>query len=192
MTPDLTRQRFETYQAERQPEAFAAARAFADDPDRANLVLVGPPGTGKTHLLAAIVRHLLPTPWHPVYWIVPDLLAHLREGVEDAGHELERRLALAIDAELLVLDDLGAEKATDWSREILFRLLNARLNRGAPFALSSNLPPSQLEDERLGSRLADRARCRVVKLRQADYRVSDARAAERLVERQEDDDDLPF
>lgn len=184
---------FDNYHSERQPQPFEAARVFAADPSRGWLVMVGEVGTGKTHLAAAIVNELLGSQdWRPVYAFVPEMLRHLRSGFDSGEHE--QRWADLQQAQVLVLDDFGAEKASDWSTETMTALIDYRYVTGKPTVVASNLTIAQMPP-RIGSRLGDRARSRVVTMRQGDYRQSRERQAERNAPRnfaQEEADGVPF
>jgi DNA replication protein DnaC len=138
------------------------------------VVLWGMTGTGKTHLLAAAFNALLAAGKVPCYCVVPLLLDHVREGY-DAG-DYGERFRTVLDAPILLLDDLGAEKRTDWTDEALFKLLDYRYRHELPTAIGSNLPPDDLE-ERISSRLQDGALSVVVRMRGPDHRRTRKRAA---------------
>lgn len=178
--PALDRRTFAAFDATRQPAAHEAARLFAAELNH-SLVLIGPPGTGKSHLAAAVVNQALADHHRPVYWSVPALLDHLRVGYDRDLSPMARydaRLARLLDCEVLVLDDLGAEQSTDWTMATLFAIIDYRWIRELPTVTTTNLALDQLHP-RLASRLGDRARSRVVTLRPGDYRRAPARAAER-------------
>lgn len=160
----------------RQPEAHAAAGEFVANPERHWLLLVGDVGTGKTHLCAAIVTALLITPRRPLYAVVPDLLRNLRAGFDLGDHE--QRWRDVRDADVLIIDDYGAEQSTPWSDETIFALVDYRFAVGLPTVVATNLHP-QAMPPRIGSRLQDAARSRVVTMRPGDYRQSQERLAER-------------
>ena len=64
---------------------------------------------------------------------------------------------MVLETPLLVIDDLVAEKVTDWSRAVLFSVLNDRINNKMPTIVTSNLTPAEISEvlgERIGSRLA--------------------------------------
>lgn len=166
----------DNYHQAQQPEAYRAATAFCDDPLRSWLVLAGEVGTGKTHLLAAIVNRLLSTPWHPVYHVLPDMLRHLRLGFDQGDYE--QRWNDVRNAEVLLLDDYGAEQSTPWGDETLFVLLDYRWAHLKPTVVGTNLTQAEMPP-RLASRLHDQARSRVVTMRPGDYRRSGQRALER-------------
>jgi DNA replication protein DnaC len=171
---DLLSKTFEGYVAspETRP-ALAAVRAFTEEP-KGWLLLVGSYGCGKTHLLAACANALLAAGRHPLYVEVPAWLDYVRGGYdeEDVASGEDRaavRLRQAIEADVLLLDDLGAESRTAWTRERLFLLLNARYDTAAPTVIATNLAPDDL-DGRIGSRLRDTAICRTVYLIAEDWR----------------------
>ncbi len=140
-----------------------AAKAFAAQP-RGWLLLAGAVGTGKTHLLAAIA-HAVSCACH--FLTAPDLLDELRNGYGDDSYA--QRFDTLKMTPLLLLDDLGAESATDWAEEKLFQLLNHRYNWELPTAIATNLPMEKLP-ARLRSRLCDRTLVTAVVATVADVR----------------------
>ena len=107
------------------------------------LYLHGNFGTGKTYLIAALlneIRTKFGVSTEIVY--VPELLRKLKENLNLVGdrlYELEK-------VDLLLLDDIGAEKVTEWGRdEILGTILQTRMNSGMPTFFTSNLTISELE-----------------------------------------------
>lgn len=115
------------------------------------LYIVGPKGTGKTHLacsvLKAYVRERQSGGKVSARFVsVPDWLASMR-GV--FGSDEERAYDSAYRCSLLVLDDIGKGKATEWSVERLFRLIDGRYNAMRPTVFTS-----QYNLGELGGRLA--------------------------------------
>jgi len=133
------------------------------------LMLWGIPGNGKTHLLAAAFNALLAAGKVPCYTVVPLLLDHIRAGYDSGDYG--ERFQVVMQAPILLLDDLGAQKRSDWSDEALFKLLDYRYRYELPTAVGSNLPPDELE-ERIASRLQDGALSVVVRMRGPDHRKS--------------------
>jgi DNA replication protein DnaC len=113
-------------------------------------LLVGGPGTGKTHLAAAAMNHRGLD--EAYFWSVPDFLAWIKRMVFDQGRDLEAVLQDYRTKDfLLVLDDLGVENQTEWAHEQLYRVLNARYEEELPTIITSNHPLEHL-DSRLVSR----------------------------------------
>ena len=145
--------------------AWEIAMAYAENPFATPIVtFTGVSGCGKTHLLEAIGRRLLERQVYIRYTVAASLLDLLR-----ASYNLDRRAADNLDdddkfqdifdrydhAHLLILDDLGAEKATPWAMEKLWSLVNNRCLNHRPLAIGTNLDFKTMRDH-LGPRTADR------------------------------------
>ncbi len=140
------------------------------------LLITGPTGAGKTWQAYGAIRRIAAS-GVVIGWLastVPDLYASLRprDGA-DAGVEFERWA----ETPLVLLDDLGAAKDSEWTEEILYRLVNYRSACMLPTIITTNLPrrnapgmPSlqAVLSERVYSRLAEYA---VVTLKGRDRRL---------------------
>lgn len=156
--------------------ALAASRACVDKP--AGMLFIGRPGSGKTHLVVGILRALAlrhadvdPTfsGFRSRFAVVPEVLDTLRERIGDPN--VPDPLPHLMSAPLLVLDDLGREKPTEWVTDRLYVLVNRRYNAMLPTIVTTNYPLSELAErgyDAMVSRLRDSAT--VVNLAAADYR----------------------
>jgi DNA replication protein DnaC len=157
-------------------EAYRAAYEFAQSP-YGWLLLIGPNGCGKTHLAAAIANQSLEDGALVLFSTVPDLLDHLRAAFAPTSNEIYDQLfARMREAEVLVLDDLGAQQSSPWANEKLFQLLNYRYNSRFPTVITANSRGLQGIDERIRSRLTDASLVTTVILDRAkDYRPNNPR-----------------
>lgn len=124
---------------------------------RESLVIFGRFGRGKTCAATAAMRTIVEREQCSAMFITtPKLLDRIRETYSGKAEDSEAEVLLAIETvQLLVLDDLGAERVTDWVREKLFTVLNARHDAQLPTIYTSNLGPSELA-EHIGQRTAER------------------------------------
>lgn len=139
---------------------------YAQAPE-GHLILLGEPGCGKTHLAAAVANYLIANGIPVVFAIVPDLLDTLRPSRDGVYHDI---LMAYQTAPLLILDDLGAEKSSEWTGEKLYQIINYRYNHLLPLVATSNEMPRRI-DPRLHSRLFDRGRALVFEILAGDYRM---------------------
>lgn len=145
------------------PHVQAWADRAADDIRGAGiLVLHGNIGAGKTHQAYGALRRIAeagPRNFQMIATTAPDLYGLLRPGGSDKGseHELKRLMQIP----LLLLDDLGTEKLSEFTEEATYRIVNHRYNESLPLLITTNLPiktgaPTPDLVTRLGDRLASR------------------------------------
>lgn len=140
--PTLAEKTFATFWGERQPEAYELAQAYALD-TVGTLALYGSYGTGKTHLLAAIANAVTATGDTCRFASVVSLFDALQERIQ-AGQDYHELVRKAIDAPLLVLDDLDKPMPSEFREETLYKILNGRHIAGLPLAFSANHAPDDL------------------------------------------------
>jgi DNA replication protein DnaC len=129
-----------------QREAFRRATAFIEAfpvVDR-GLLLYGPHGVGKTHLAVGILKAAIRGKGARGYFFeTRELLRLVRDTYNRSVDETEMDvLQPVIKADLLVLDDLGAERTSEWVQETLGLVVNTRYNERRPTIFTSNLVDS--------------------------------------------------
>jgi DNA replication protein DnaC len=124
-----------------------------------SLLILGVTGVGKTHQAFGAVRLLSQSgvrcAWKAI--AAADLYAKLRPR---HGVDSEREFRALADAPLLLVDDLGAAKTSEWVEEVNYRLVNWRYERVLPTLFTSNVRPKELGaslGERVASRLIEMA-----------------------------------
>lgn len=145
--------------------------------------ITGATGTGKTHLAVALLRSaLLGNVALPVYKNMkdrrcaamvsaPNLLRHIRSCYQRDSREREEEIfEFYRHVPHLILDDLGAEKISDWSISTLYSIIAARSDDMKPLIVTSNLTLDQIQEwePRIASRLASG---KVIKLSGKDRRL---------------------
>lgn len=138
------------------------------------LLLSSIPGTGKTHLCGAITNELLKNLTSVIFVVVPELLQHIRN-TYGKGTETEAQIMYGLsECDLLILDDIGAEKKSDWTMEKLFTVIDSRYRNNQPIIFTTNCDSDDLE-ERIGERTFSRIMeiCNPVKLTCDDYRLKE-------------------
>ena len=130
-----------------------SCRWFARTPTAGILVLVGMTGSGKSHLLESIGRHTVYHKSAVRYHLVAELLQKLRPR-DSIGPELDV-LDVANSPGVLLLDDLGMERPSDWVLEQLTVIVDHRYRTGKRLGVATNLTEKEFGD-RMGARLASR------------------------------------
>jgi len=173
---------FVTYPNEELLRTIESARRFAQafPVVRKGLMLIGPPGIGKTHIAVSVLKHAISqTGARGLYYDTRALLRDIRSTYNPVTHTAEMDVIRPVmEAELLVLDDLGAERLTDWVEETMSLIVNTRYNERRPTIFTSNYEDLPDESElnsllvRVGFRLHSRLRemCEFLEYDGPDYR----------------------
>jgi DNA replication protein DnaC len=122
--------------------------------DGRGIWFVGDVGTGKTTLAMLVSKAAIEAGRSVAIYSLPRLLGVLRESMS-SEEGLQRLVDDLSEVDLLHLDDLGAERATDWVLEQLYAIVNARYEEQRSLVITTNLQPEALS-EQLGPRIVSR------------------------------------
>jgi len=160
--------------------------------ESAGLLLTGPIGCGKTHLAVGIAKELISKKTTAcLFYDYRELLKEIQNSYNASVQATEMDVMRPVfDAEVLVLDELGAAKPTEWVWDTVSHILNTRYNDKRTTIITTNykdLPPAGAEpegrvvrasrEETLGDRIGERMRsrlhemCRVVRVEGEDFRM---------------------
>jgi len=156
-----------------------------------NFLLTGPVGCGKTHYSWCKYKDLLTkdrtlrpgrdrdydsengyTGKNIIFTTMPDLLAEIRRSFDGQGPHENEIIETYSTCDYLIIDDLGAEKITEFARGVLFQIINHRYNYCKATMITSNLSLGEIAerfDDRIASRIA--SMCKIIKLDDKDYRM---------------------
>ncbi len=161
--------------------------------ERAGLLLIGPIGVGKTHLAVGIAKELMLQKGVPcLFYDYRELLKEIQNSYNATVQTTEMQVLRPVfETEVLVLDELGAVKPTEWVWDTVSHILNTRYNDKRTTIITTNykdLPPAGSDgttqgpvrssrEETLGDRIGERMRsrlhemCRIVNVQGDDFRM---------------------
>ncbi len=170
------------------PSVWSAVESFfAGD----SFFISGGIGLGKTHLICALIHEAIyryvskevKSLLDLKIVSVPRLLIGFKAAFKRAGISEEEILSDYLDVGTLILDDLGAEKSSDWSIEILYILIDTRYTEESQTIITSNLSLDGIA-ESLGDRIASRISemCTIVELKGNDKRLQKSKKSNVVID----------
>ncbi len=143
---------FETFQVnDKNREAYQTAKQYTEKfkeylEDGTGLLLTGTYGTGKTHLAAAICHELIKQGYQPIFGTMITLLGKIKATYSDdeSAETEERIINTYLNCDLLIIDDLGKEKVSEWTLEKLYYVINSRYEDCLPIVITTNYDPEKL------------------------------------------------
>ena len=171
--------------------ARIAAGKFVEDydpRDGTGLLIIGKIGVGKTHLAVGIIKELIENRGVPsLFYDYRELLKQIQNSYNDSVKATELEVLRPVfETEVLVLDELGAVKPTEWVWDTVSLILNTRYNDNRTTIITTNFDNEAAgtvagargasRDETLGDRIGERMRsrlhemCRIIKLDGPDFR----------------------
>ena len=156
--------------------------------DKTGLLFIGTVGVGKTHLAVGIIRQLIADKGVPcLFYDYRELLKEIQNSYNPTVSTTEMGILRPVfEAEVLVLDELGAVKPTEWVWDTVSLVLNTRYNEKRTTIITTNFsdqpaaavagPRGALREETLGDRIGERMRsrlhemCRKVEMQGDDFR----------------------
>lgn len=148
---------FETFTlAPGKVEAAEAVRGWASAGDPDSMIIIGQPGRGKTHLAIAAVKALVERGVECKFVQASALIDELKSSFDGGNTEalFERYRKVLV----LVLDDIGAARPTEWARDRIAALIEARLNDELPTVITSDKGAAELLDMGYDARMVSRLR----------------------------------
>jgi DNA replication protein DnaC len=177
------------------PARMAACKFVEEYPlENTGLLVIGSIGVGKTHLAVGIIKELIVSKGIPcLFYDYRELLKQIQNSYNDSVKATELDVLRPVfETEVLVLDELGAVKPTEWVWDTVSLILNTRYNDNRTTIITTNYPDDAARDangssdfaraqraarsETLGDRIGERMRsrlhemCRIIRMEGADFR----------------------
>ena len=159
-----------------QDNALLHAHKFANEYPAVErgLLFMGPAGVGKTHLAVSIIKDLVEKGFACLFYEFGSLLKEIQDSYNPISKSSELKvLAPVFQADVLVLDELGATVPTDWVRDTMYQIINKRYNDNKLTIFTTNYLDRNKElEERVTYRLRSRLfeMCTNVVIDGEDYR----------------------
>jgi DNA replication protein DnaC len=176
---------FQNYQLSNpsQQKAFGYASKLAMEfPSvERGLLLMGTVGVGKTHLAVSIIKALTERGFSSIFYEFGSLLKEIQDSYNPKTQASELKILSSVfQADILVLDEIGASKPTDWVRDTMSHIINTRYNDKKLTIFTTNYMDERKADkeetleDRIGVRMRSRLfeMCRTIKIEGKDFRRS--------------------
>lgn len=140
----FSKRTFETFDASSDKGAYEKCLHYAEsyaETERNSIIISGSFGTGKTHLAASIANRLLDNGVPVLFDTFSGHLAKLRS---EFNGDKKTYLGQMQNVDMLVLDDVGKEKQTEWTLSIMFDVINYRYEHLLPVVITTNLDSASL------------------------------------------------
>ena len=108
------------------------------------LFITGSCGVGKSHIAFAVANALIEKGNSAIAMTMIDLLLKIKSSFNDEGQSEEQILKIYEDCSLLVIDDLGKEKPTEWALQMIYAIIDRRYNAMKPIIVTTNFNASEL------------------------------------------------
>ena len=119
-------------------------REFPTD-DHNGLLLIGDPGQGKTHLAIGVVKALIEKGHECVFFDYQNLIHRIQTGWDNfAGSSEREAYRTALDCEVLIIDDLGAQRTIEWVQDTIESIITHRCNHQLALIATTNLPDEHI------------------------------------------------
>ncbi len=160
---------------------------LANSAERKGLILVGNNGVGKTHLACSIANELIKNGIPIIYGTLINLLAELKNTYDVDNNISEMKIIKLYEkVDLLIIDDLGKEKPSEWGLEKLFTIINSRYENNLPVIITTNYDQNSLINrisingeietaKSIISRLYEM--CYLVKIEDRDHRIKNKKVS---------------
>ena len=159
-----------------QDNALLHAHKFANEYPAVErgLLFMGPAGVGKTHLAVSVIKDLIEKGFAGLFYEFGSLLKEIQDSYNPVSKSSELKvLAPVFQADVLVLDELGATIPTDWVRDTMYQIINKRYNDNKLTIFTTNYSDKNKElEERVTYRLRSRLfeMCTNIVIDGEDYR----------------------
>jgi len=126
-----------------------------DDKEEAGAYMYGGSGTGKTFLAKLLNNELVDKTVNVAFFKAVDLAMMLRSASMQKGDYMGKLLMDLRTVEVLIIDDLGTQKNTDFVKEMMFSVFDTRYDNRKKTVITTNLTADDIGDDRLDSRFSD-------------------------------------